>query len=176
MTLPVPSQRTWSVGDIVTAAMMNANVRDAVNYLLSPPTLIARQATAQSVASSSTPSVITLDTLSKDNYSGWNASTHTYTIPYTADYLICGQTQWAPNATGNRVVAILNGGNPLIGGTAEAFNVGGTYASSAVVSLVVPLAAGSTIQLGGWQVSGVSLNTNVSSQQSYMSIVAVSSA
>jgi hypothetical protein len=48
-TIPVP--RTWVPNEFVTDVIMNGStgIRDALNFLLSPPTVQVRRTTAQSI-------------------------------------------------------------------------------------------------------------------------------
>ena len=59
----VPVQRTWVTGEIVTAAEMNSNIRDSVNFLLTTPRCILGLSTLTTVSDSTTPTSIIWDTL-----------------------------------------------------------------------------------------------------------------
>lgn len=110
MTLPVPSQRTWSVGDVVTAAMMNANVRDAVNFLAAPPLFVGYQTAAQSIGAN-TWTAITLDTTQYDGYSGHSNTVNNsrYTAQVAGWYFVFGMAALAAG-TGTRYAAIYRNG------------------------------------------------------------------
>jgi hypothetical protein len=73
MPLAVPTPITWSVGEVVTASQLNANVRDAVNFLLNPPLFSGYQASATS-AFSSWQVPVKVDTVITDTYGGFNSS------------------------------------------------------------------------------------------------------
>jgi len=45
----LPTFRTWVTGEIVTAAELNSNVRDAGTFLLSWPVFEGRQTVAQTL-------------------------------------------------------------------------------------------------------------------------------
>ena len=60
--MSVPVQRTWTTGEIVTAAEMNSNIRDSVNFLLSTPRCILMESTNVTVADTTTPSKLFWDT------------------------------------------------------------------------------------------------------------------
>lgn len=64
-TVPVP--RTWTTGEIVTAAEMNTEIRDSVNFLLATPRCILYRSTDLVVGNSATPGVVSLDTELRDN-------------------------------------------------------------------------------------------------------------
>ena len=68
----VPIQRTWTTGEIATAAELNSNVRDSINFLLATPRAVVSKNTTTSVVSSSTPALITWNTSSVDTDSMWS--------------------------------------------------------------------------------------------------------
>jgi hypothetical protein len=72
----VPVQITWVTGSIVTAAQLNANVRDAVNFAISPPLFVGRQTIVQSVPNSFTTG-LTLDVEDVDRDGGHSTVTNT---------------------------------------------------------------------------------------------------
>lgn len=43
-----PSPRTWAVGELLTAAKLNVDLRDGLNFLLAPPLAVLRPTSAQS--------------------------------------------------------------------------------------------------------------------------------
>lgn len=57
----VPSEITWVTGQVVTAAQLNSNLRDAVNFIIGPPMWVIRQTAAQSIADSAV-TALTWDT------------------------------------------------------------------------------------------------------------------
>lgn len=103
-TLPV--FRTWTAGEIVTAAFMNTNIRDPGGFFLSWPVCELRQTIAQSLASASFVP-ITFDTEEVDT-DGWHSTvTNTDRItPQTAGRVqLFGGGSIQGNATGRRVAA-----------------------------------------------------------------------
>jgi hypothetical protein len=136
--------------------MLNSNVRDAVNFLANPPVFIGYQATAQSIANG-TSTVITLDTVQRDTYSGWNASTNTYTIPVSGVWVFTGQVGWAANASGLRL-AQLNGASYQVESRIAANAVAG-WGTTAGFSGACYLTSGAALSLIGYQGSGGALQT-----------------
>ena len=55
----VPNQLTWTTGVPATAPNLNSNVRDAINFLLSPPLVSVTTTSSLSWASSTNPAIIT---------------------------------------------------------------------------------------------------------------------
>lgn len=111
MTLPVPSQNTYTVGEKLTAALMNKNVRDAVTFLAAPPIFVGVATTGQSIPNNSgTP--VAINTTTVDTYGGHSNTTNNsrYTAIVAGYYRIFGQAGWLTNGNGVRVSAIyLNG-------------------------------------------------------------------
>ena len=160
MTLPVPSQRTWSVGDVVTAAMMNANVRDAVNFLAAPPLAILTQANAQSIpATAWTP--ISLDTSVADTYSGHSNTVNNsrYTSQVGNFYFVLGMVAYASNATGDRFASIYVNGVPADQGPASSQNAVSGYQTLSYAFGLIYLPAASYVELRAYTSTAVSTQT-----------------
>lgn len=51
----VPILRTWSVGEIATAAELNSNVRDSINFLLATPRIVLTSSVSTNVTGTHTP-------------------------------------------------------------------------------------------------------------------------
>src|SRR4051794_4538241 len=73
--MAVPVQRTWTTGEVTTAAQLNANVRDAVNFLLGPPCWHIGFSANQNVADDGFNHVLGFDTEVTDNDSVRNTGT-----------------------------------------------------------------------------------------------------
>lgn len=99
----VPVEITWTTGQVVTAAQMNSNIRDAVNFILSPPVAVMRQTVAQTLTTG-TWTGITLDTEDLDRDNGHSTVTNTsrYTAQTAGWYLPGGKISYASNATNRR--------------------------------------------------------------------------
>ena len=78
--MPIPVQRTWVVGEFPTAAMLNANIRDAVNFLLNPPAALVYNG---AIAIPTAPTV-TYATFASERY-----DTENIHDPATSSRLIC---------------------------------------------------------------------------------------
>jgi hypothetical protein len=102
------------VGDIVTAAEMNANVRDAVGFLESPPVFFGYQNVSQSIANN-TPVPVTFDSESVDTYNGHStlSTTSRYTAQVAGWYDVVGTISYPLNATGVREVLLAVNGTAL---------------------------------------------------------------
>lgn len=94
----IPSQDTVSAGSVATAAYANKNIRDAVNFLLAPPSALLRQTVS---SSHSTGTAVPLDVEDSDNDGGHSTSTNTsrYTAVTPGWYEVSGAVSWGANAT-----------------------------------------------------------------------------
>lgn len=158
--------RTWSVGDLFTAAIMNA-FRDLLNWLLVPDMCEAYQASAQSIPNNAL-TAITLDTKTVDtNGSIYNAAQ--FTVQTAGTYDVSGQVAFVSNPTGRRIGVINHNGTGVV-------QVEATVNPNAGTTIVLPTrrvhaAVGDTFQLLGEQISGGSLNTvGGAPASSYLSI------
>lgn len=160
MTLPVPNQRTWSAGDIVTAAELNSNIRDAVNFLESPPVAVLQQTSVQSCANGAfTP--IAMDAEVVDSYNGHSTVSNTsrYVAQVAGWYLALGRYATGGTLDTKRmacisVTGVLQRNNELDSPDADLH----TPQCDAIVFCNV----GDYIELQGYQLSGGALNTNTS--------------
>ncbi len=158
----IPTFRTWVAGEIVTAAYMNANVRDGGNFFLAQPVAELRQTVAQTLTSGVYGAIL-LDTEDADTDNAHSTVTNTsrYTSP-TAGRLLCGgAVSFVANGTGVRVAQWgLNGAN-VNGGSAEIVPHG-TIAVSVPARLKTIAVNGTTdyVELFGFQNSGGNLNTD----------------
>ena len=80
---PFPVQKTWNAQETVPAGDLDANVRDAVNYMLAPPRCTVYCANRAQITSA-TPAAFALDTVltSTDNmWTSQNPSVITFQTP-----------------------------------------------------------------------------------------------
>lgn len=156
----IPSFRTWVTGEVVTAAFMNSNIRDAGNFFLSWPVFEGRQTVAQSLANGSGIAIL-FDTEDVDTDSGHSTVTNTsrYTPQTQGRFQHAGGVGYASSATGSRwaywgINAVaLNGSSQSIPG-----NVARLTAAT-----MTSVFNGTTdyLELFGLQNTGGALNTDV---------------
>lgn len=163
MTLPVPTQDTYTVGEKLTAALMNKNVRDGVNFLVNPPIAVVYQAIGQAIATSSgTFTAINMDSSAVDTYSGHSNVTNNsrYTAQVAGYYEVVAQVSWPSNATGIRGLIIqVNGASPTpLPDTQVPAVAANQYLQT--VALALFLNVGDYVQASCTQNSGGSLTLN----------------
>lgn len=159
--LPVPSPRTFTVGEVEAAAYFNA-ARDALTYLLNTPLAILNQANAQSIANA-TPVAIAYDGTFLDTYGGHSNVTNNsrYTAQVTGWYYVKAGVVWAASAAGNRAIQIYKNGVAYTYSW-TAVPAAGTFNDPGVeTSALVQLNAGDYVEAFTTQNSGGALSTAV---------------
>jgi hypothetical protein len=148
----------------VSAAFLNQQDRDLINFLSYPPMCRAVQTSVQSIPSSGFPGTTVINSMSAtiDNFGGFSGGT-TYTVPVSGVYHIYGQVYYNGSATGYAAGAgIKIGSGTTQWGTVFAFNGGSVVQFAATVRRNLRLVAGQTIQLIAYQAVGSAMNTAVS--------------
>lgn len=162
--MAVPSQGTVAVGDKITASLWNDDVRDAVNFLISPPRVKVYKTANQSIADS-TYALLTWNAEAFDSDTMHDNVTNTARITFTTagTYQITLNCLWASNGTGARYHTIEKNGTTTKGsGTVilEPFVISPIVAthSGASISVMASFSAGDYIQAFVYQNSGGALN------------------
>lgn len=158
----VPVVRTWTAGEVVTAAYMNNNVRDVDSWLLAAARCQAYQTVAQSIATGSSFTSVTLDaeTVDTTGMHSTVSNTSRFTAVYPGWYRYSGAVPFVNNATGRRMTCWRYNGSDL---TAS----GGGQAGSAVLvptvarEMIIFQNVGDYVELGAQQDSGGALSTYV---------------
>lgn len=162
----VPVMRTWTAGELVTAAFMNTNIRDAGNFLLARPMAILRQTAAQSIANGSYTAVL-FDTEDLDRDAGHSTVTNTSRyVPQTPGYQLAAYTlPWAVNATGARSARLRMNGTDTAATSAGRTTVGngGGAADTACSGTGFLYFNGTTdyVEVVGYQNCGGALTTEI---------------
>jgi hypothetical protein len=168
--MAVPSQGTVAVGDKITASLWNDDVRDAVNFLISPPRVKVYKTANQSIATSSW-ACLTWNAEAFDTDTMHDNATANSRITFTTagTYQIIYNAFWANNDTGLRNHTIeKNGTTTQNSGTTiiEPFAISPVAAShsGASISVLASFVAGDWIQAFVWQNSGGALNLSGGSE------------
>lgn len=170
----IPVFRTWVAGEVVTAAYMNSNIRDAGNFFLARPLAVLRQTVGQSVATSGSGAPLLFDAEDIDSDNGHSTVTNTsrYTAQTTGWYLPSGGVGWTASATGRRGCWWLLTGTG-VNGTESMLQT--TAANSVCVPSrarpVFMTALTDYLELNGYQDTGGALTTSVVTiEQSHMTV------
>ncbi len=154
--------KTWSVGDVLTAADLNAYVRDNGKWLgTDKPHCRVRNSANISHTSSGSYQALTFNAERVDVGPMHDTSTNTgrLTVPSGGGgfYMIGGCIEFAANATGLRGIQIRLNGSTIIA-IHEAPSIGAGSDHPVAVATTYQLAAGDYVELMGKQSSGGSLN------------------
>jgi len=158
----VPVEMTFSAGSVLTAAQLNTNVRDAVNFVIAPPLAVLRQTVAQ-IFTTGIGAAFLFDTEDLDRDGGHSTTTNTsrYVSQTAGWYQMQGTAMFAVSNTSTGLITgfSLNGASSRFGGNFQVGNAGfvGVLPSGATVYLSV----GNYVELIGYQSSGGNLNSQV---------------
>lgn len=164
--MPVPVMRTWAAGETVTAAMMNTEIRDAVNWLLAKPYFHGYTTASQTLADS-TPAAILLAAEVVDTINGHSTSVNTsrYTPNIAGKYRCVGQVSWEPLNSGQRSalfrkngVELTNAGNPH--GSYMSFDSGFVGGASPAFATIACNGTTDYIELWGKHNAGPNIDTD----------------
>jgi hypothetical protein len=156
VTLQPPTSYTAATGNFLTAGLWNAQVRDGVGYLMSPPSFRAHSEAVQNLLDGQWIS-LNLETEEFDNYGGHSTTTNTsrYTCQVAGLYLVSGIAAFASNTNGWRAVRIqLNGTSTVHGSFVKTLPVSGGSAAVGTTCMV-QLNVGDYVEVQGNQNSGV---------------------
>lgn len=160
--MPWTAPKTYSVGDVLTAADLNTYQRDNVKWLgTDKPRCRVRNTANISHTSSGNYQALTFNSERVDVGSMHDTSSNTsrLTVPSGGGgfYAIGGMIEFAADATGRRGIQIRLNGTTVIA-REESNNVGASNATVMQISTVYQLADGDYVELMGLQASGGSLN------------------
>ncbi len=158
----VPSEITWVTGQVVTAAQLNSNLRDAVNFIIAPPLAIMRQTIAGSFTTGTWTSV-TMDTEDFDRDNGHSTTTNAsrYTSQTNGYYLPGGKISFAVNATGRRWTRWAVNGSEINAARVNEMSASGDATEVPAAARWYYLNVGDYLELQGYQDSGGALSTVV---------------
>jgi len=175
-TQPLPVPPLTAVPSPITAAWLNANLRDAIRFLTYPPIAKAHYTAGSSSLASGTlasPAVVPLTTVDVDTYAGFTtgASAH-YTAPVAGRYLFAGQFNLAASSTTQwHACGLQVNGSTNYWGRISRF-AGTSLACGASITKRLRLNAGDTVALIGTQSSGspTAYNTSASNQTRLLAV------
>lgn len=169
----VPVEDTIAVGAKIAATWGNSDVRDAINFLLSPPRVSVTNVAAHS-HTSGTSLLLTWDTEAYDTDTMHSTATNTSRLIATTagTYAVTARIAFASNATGIRYIDVRkNAAGNVASGTRVAFDANTAVASSTVtvvnVACDVVMAANDYLEVFGFQNSGGALSDDVSAGQTF---------
>lgn len=175
--MAVPSQGTVAVGDKITASLWNDDVRDAVNFLISPPRCkLYRTANASLTTATWTAVQWTGETFDTDTMHDNTTNNTRITFTTAGTYQIVFNALFAASSAGARQITIEKNGTTTQGsGTAqlESFTVPSANATNSghAVTVIAEFAAADYITVFVQQTSGGALNL-LGTSAAYTSVTA----
>lgn len=162
----VPATVTEVPGNFITSALWNTQITNGVqSFAFNPPYFKGQATTAQSVATSTGWTAITLTAAITDTEGGWSSSTPTvYTVQTAGRYLCIATLSWPAFST----TTLPCGVGISIGGVTQRVTEGASAsATGAQVQCVYTtfMSVGTTIGMIGMQDSGSTQNTQVGAAQ-----------
>lgn len=177
--MAAPPLSSWDVGVNPTSTILNARVRDAVNFLKNRPHAVLRRITSNQLVSSSTNTPIFWNGEDLDTDGGHSNVTNPsrYTVATAGYYHLSAVVIWGTNGNGYRQIYVAkNGDTTSRYGMTYTFVRGVSGAQICMsTSVVLGLQAGDYIEVWGYQNSGGSLDVAVSNADSRFEVEWVSS-
>lgn len=170
--LPVPSPRTFTVGETETASYLNS-LRDALNFLVNVPAAYVTQSATQSLTSSAW-TALSFDVTVFDSYGGHSNSTNNtrYTAQVAGWYMVFGCASTVANSTGQRGAAVAKNGTRVQGAAGFMQTTSALPPTVPSPPTIVFLAVGDYVEINAYQNGANPLATNSSSDlDSSMTVV-----
>ncbi|MHB8511491.1 MAG: hypothetical protein ACYDCC_04870 [Actinomycetota bacterium] len=168
--MPWTPPRTWTVGEAVSAASLNTDLRDNENYLNTAKGARAYITAALGVVdSTNTIPDLTTTQFDTDGFHSNVTNPSRMTVPTGLGglYTITAQVDWASNSTGRRVLWILYNGAVLAEETKTAINGTDTLQQ---VTTITQLAQTDYVQIQLWQNSATTLNATNGNVKTYLAL------
>jgi hypothetical protein len=162
----VPQPHTWVANDNATSTALQT-LTDPINYLLGNATSTGvyrplaqlYQSVAQSIGNAAwTALTFDTETLDRDNGHSTTSNTSRYTAQTAGYYLVIGGVDWAPNATGNRLIRFAVNGTAVAGSTAGQVGFA-TQDPGLTIARLIYLNVNDYVETHVYQTSGSALNT-----------------
>ena len=159
----IPTIPSESPGNFWTSALWNANILGGLNYLLSPVRFKGYAVASQSLGSSTSSTVLALDTTAVDSDNGHSNVTNNsrYTCQTAGLFYVSGSVNLAQNSGGTRTLQVFLNGAGITGSAVQAMP-SASNGASVFTSTIVQLNVGDYVELAAWQNSGSTLATSTS--------------
>lgn len=177
--MAIPPLSSWGVGVNPTSTLLNANIRDAINFLKNRPHAVLRRITSNQAVSSNTFTPIFWNGEDLDTDGGHSNVTNNsrYTVQTAGYYQLTAVVIWGTNGSGYRQIHLTKNGVTTSRFGMNTQQVRGVSGAQICIStsVVLGLQAGDYVEVWGYQNSGGSLDVAVSNADSRFEIEWVSS-
>jgi hypothetical protein len=153
-----PSPRTWVTGEVVSKALLDQEIRDAINAILDRPRAVMFNTTNQSIPNE-THTAVAFDGEFDDSDGAHDTATNNtrFTAPYTGEYLCVAAIPFTQNAVAHKVeLNFRRNGTDWFTGTAQMKTSANITLIANATSLVY-LAAGDYVEAVVWHNYGSAL-------------------
>jgi hypothetical protein len=173
MTYPPPPVPVFPAGYGPLPADFNTWIQAPFGFLTAQTVLRVQQSAAQGPFSTTSFNTITFNTVLEDPFSGWNASSHKYVVPFTGWYEITlGYSISTINTITEGVIYITGTTQYEL---SEITNVSSTEGGGGA-SIILPLIGGEDYVQGQlWTSAASSIDVSAAGRLPWMEIVFVSS-
>lgn len=152
----IPTAYTWTVGEQVTAAKMNAYVRDLATFLLNIPAVRLWHNTTQSVVDSTDAALaFNQEALDSDNGHSTVTNNSRYTVQTAGTWEFTAIVPWAGSAAGKRELSLRVNNTTTYGG--QTVTATGSNRLAACVTVFAPMSVSDYMEAWVWQNSGGAL-------------------
>jgi hypothetical protein len=158
----VPAPRTWTVGELLTAAKLNTDLRDGLNFLLAPPLAILLGPGTTSITNTTTTALPwTSETIDRDGGHDNTTNNTRYTCQTAGYYEMCAQVAWGSGTNKLRDTNIRTGGSTNV--VSDEFDQTGVDGGNGVrpISRVMGtayLSVGTYAEVTVWQDDGFTIS------------------
>lgn len=152
--------KTWTVGEVLTAANLNTHLRDNVAFLATPPGCALYQTAGTSLTHNS-DTVVLFDTEAEDNATLHSTASNTgrVTASIAGRWLFTACVQFPSNTTGIRGISFKKNGATQYNGLRVPNVSSGGFADIISLSKIIRLAAADYVELLGYQNTGGALTS-----------------
>lgn len=176
--MAAPTPANWNVGENPTSTILNARIRDVVNFLKARPHAVLRRTTSQSIANSFGESVQwTSEDLDTDNGHSTVTNMQRYTVQSEGIYYLTAIVPFTGNASGRRDAYFrLNGDINRRWGQMTLYpgSAGASAELCVAIAAHMKLVVGDFVEVIAFQTSGGALNVVSSNQDPRFEILWVS--
>lgn len=166
MVRSLPNPRTWLPADFVTDSLLNAEIRDALKYLLDPPRAELRQVATQNLTTAVWTDITytTGEDYDQADDPGHDTVTNTarYTAPVSAWYEISGCVALAVMASSAALVRAAVNGTAVNNSRTSVPFISGGQTCPPLARLSVYLNAGDFVTMQARQDTGGTIATSIS--------------
>lgn len=159
----VPNPITWTVGQKLTAALLNSQVRDPALFMLNAPLCVLTNSAAQTINPGvETPLTFDTEAVDSDGMHSLSTNTDRLTAVTPGWYQVAGSAGFSTQSAGSRFCAFTVNGGLDIARVETAADASTGRGTSVVSSTILYLGVGDYMQFQVWQnLAGITLTVGM---------------